>query len=750
MNIVSLAEAKALAISSMKQNRSSERLFRLACSKFEIAIQATPDNLATLNTFADFLIEYAIRNPYREENMKEFYRAFEKYKTTKNYEKIYHLAVQLQDLKHLGNFREEISIRCYECIYHGLLSQRNQLWIDSLLGWGKILLSQARILHSIEKYKEAGRKFKEALLEENILKYKKEFEILTEKLLKNKEFQEQDHYLSILFEIYYNNKNLSTTNNNTSTDNNQNQYQNQNHHFLKCFDSSWCFDCDLISYSFLCLLIHNIPIKQLRLSGCKHLVQKQLNNLIRLQNSCFTEIELKNHPYVDDTVIQTIYNCCSESLTSLDVSGCTKIKEQGFTLIGRFTLLKHLNITNCLHTNEFINMFSISFSEIQSFQMSGCDYYIKRGKNDRTGKFITGLHDCRFIEYLNVSNLSNLEDISNLSSFPSLTNLDISKTNVKSLEPLGKNNHSKFQILNLSRNKNLDFNSVIGFLECSDSMSSLRKLDIRNCKFDNSHINFIATKCLHITHLHFCTSNVLCFDSLKLIFTNLTQLKELFITRVPMIEEVLNSLPFLDLPDLTKLSLIECNLEKSVSKIASCSNLQFLNLSKNREIYEEAFRDILISCPKISHLDISSCIRLTDNTIENIGSNLRFLESLIISKGQCYTNLNSLQHCLLLRTLNAEDCKQVVELDDLLEKVNLCEINVRGCTLSDSFLTSAQNCPSLAVLKICFTGAKISNRTKENFKEYLNSNSSLRVEPNPLRSASVSGLASRVGFRDTR
>ena len=309
MNIISLAEAKALAITSMKGDLGSERLFRLACSKFEIAIQATPDSILSLNTYADFLVEYASKNirinndnnnnnsnssNSNNNNIRLFNLAFEKYKTTKNYLKIYELTNILQNIPYNTEERDELILKCYESICEGISDKLNPLWSKSILSWGNCLVLQAKRTNNIELYEEAGKKYRLSFLEPSIL----------DKSLQNIYKLSNDLSnidLSILFEIYRCSKKFI------------------------CFDSNWVFKQRLISSQLLNIIVKTFNVKRLLLSKCDHLTSSQLTTIFRNSSNLLEEIDLSYCGLVDDICLKKINDYFSTSLLNLNISECKKI-----------------------------------------------------------------------------------------------------------------------------------------------------------------------------------------------------------------------------------------------------------------------------------------------------------------------------------------------------------------------------------------------------------------------------------------
>eukprot|EP01094_Clydonella_sp_ATCC50884_P018172 TRINITY_DN330_c1_g1_i1.p1 TRINITY_DN330_c1_g1~~TRINITY_DN330_c1_g1_i1.p1 ORF type:complete len:885 (-),score=219.35 TRINITY_DN330_c1_g1_i1:224-2608(-) len=163
MNVVSVAEAKALSIHAMRSeiHHSGERLFNLAKSKFERAYRATPDNTTILNDFARMLWSYA----FKEEGRPMFEclsQAFEKLCMAKNYRAICDMTDELLErLPSRMLERAELLQLAHECFSY--IERNGAASPEWLLKWGDVLLERAHMKHSDEGYAEAGKHFREAI-----------------------------------------------------------------------------------------------------------------------------------------------------------------------------------------------------------------------------------------------------------------------------------------------------------------------------------------------------------------------------------------------------------------------------------------------------------------------------------------------------------------------------------------------------------------------------------------------------------
>merc|ERR1712137_1168416 len=666
MNIISLAEAKALAIASMKQNRSSERLFRLACSKFDIAIQATPGNLETLNAYADFLVKYATRNPNRTDNIILFKRALEKYKTTKNYKKIFALAENLTKSSYFDGDREGVVVNCYETICGGE-AKTDRLCSASLLGLSRILVSQARRLNRPDLYDKAGKRFREALTN-SILQ--KDFKLIRDV---SKQVKWGDTDLAVIFEIH------------------------EQSPQLQCINSTWCYktrDSPKLTAELLCTLVDKFKVKELRLPQCDHLTYLNIIDIIQKPKYSFTVIDISKNTQINDPCISKIAELCSNSLTELNISGCTKITANGLEHLEQCDKLQKLYISHCNSTKNFINSIGFFFRSIQVFHMQDC-----------VDASIQAVHDLEYLEEFNLSGVP-VQSIAQLSSFPKLRIINLSRCSIKSLAPLESLQY--IEELNLHTNPVLDGNSLVNV--CLSS-PNLKKLDIRKCKLiTDSQIDEITTHCQGLTHLYISKTAQISPCSAASIFRNLHNLEELYIKHIHL-EAALEE--GFDFPNMRSLSLIDAGLKSSVSKLARCEKLEELDLSNNKDLTEDSFNEIILRC-NIKRLNISNCLRLSDTVIDTIGKNLRCLEVLNISHVQLFCNLNPLGNCRMLVRLIAEECGQLRDMNDILNRCYLTELNVRGCSmLLKEFLDNVLKCKSLRTFTL--GNNKISNTNVDEF-----------------------------------
>jgi hypothetical protein len=159
MNIVSYAEGMSLYLASRQEGGNcSRRLFRLAESKFDGAVRSTPDNLSTLNTYADVLRDRAA-SCEDEDSLGLYSKAFEKYRMARNWAAVAGLGHHLVDgyARHWRCQDEVLRLAsaCFEAAAESAGSA-GELGRRSL---GRVMVTRAALRHDAALYAEAGAVF---------------------------------------------------------------------------------------------------------------------------------------------------------------------------------------------------------------------------------------------------------------------------------------------------------------------------------------------------------------------------------------------------------------------------------------------------------------------------------------------------------------------------------------------------------------------------------------------------------------
>lgn len=134
---------------------SGRRLFRLAESKFDSAVESTPDNEATLNTFAQVLREHAARETH-EDSMAQYAKALEKFRMARNWEAIGALGHHLIDtFSHHWRDQDAILELASSC-FSLLSAVAPELGQRSL---GRVMVTRAALRRDDALYAAAGSLF---------------------------------------------------------------------------------------------------------------------------------------------------------------------------------------------------------------------------------------------------------------------------------------------------------------------------------------------------------------------------------------------------------------------------------------------------------------------------------------------------------------------------------------------------------------------------------------------------------------
>jgi hypothetical protein len=163
MNIVSYAEGMSLYLASKQEaGNCGRRLFRLAESKFDGAVRSTPDNVNTLNTYADVLRDRAARSE-DEDSLSLYAKAFDKYRMGRNWAAVAALGHHLVDgyARH-WRFQDEmlkLASACFESVV-SIDGAVGELGRRSL---GRVMITRAALRHDAALYIHAGEVFRQDL-----------------------------------------------------------------------------------------------------------------------------------------------------------------------------------------------------------------------------------------------------------------------------------------------------------------------------------------------------------------------------------------------------------------------------------------------------------------------------------------------------------------------------------------------------------------------------------------------------------
>ena len=671
MNIITLAEAQALAIAALKDGRDSERLFRLACTKFETAIQATPDSSQSLSDYAEFLVSYA--RVHQGGNLDQYKLAFEKFKTAHNYAEISRLAAEVRQIspRFIGaSERFELLQDCYDAILKGREWEQSDHSIDlplltrTLIDWGYLLVAKARHRKDLGMYEDAGSKFCEAMEQECLTEYDA-IRVVAPHLTKRE--------LAVAFELLVQSPSL------------------------EAIDLTHCFRPNLMTGNLLFLLMSSFLVNSLRLVGYSHPI-RELCQAMNARPGGLVTLNLRQCPTVNDECLRAIRDYCSTSLTSLDIANCCHVTAEGLEQLSHFTNLTRLDIAGCQGANDLIANAPRTFPDLRSLRLAGCD--------DLTEKSLESLARCEQLRWLDISRLSITE-----LGFTQLQVLNVTGCKeLKSLRLLTCQGLREFRARNCYELDSISIEFV------GTSSDNLKLLDLYGChQITDSTLTAITSKHTALTRLDL-NCNKLTPAAVVSALQKLPILEHLTIANLLMDPELCSLQETgIGLPKLKTLSLTNTHLKSSITCFVGCTKLETLILSRNSELGHEALCTMLNGCERLQRLELSCCIRLTDATLSKAVANLSQLKRLNLGGSQgnatgLYCKIApSLVQLRELEELSLQNCEHLValELQEILENCHYLRVlDLSGCRhIDESILPLLENC--LELTEVTLEGTKI-------------------------------------------
>eukprot|EP01037_Dinobryon_pediforme_P020071 gene20071-20608_t len=155
------------------------------------------------------------------------------------------------------------------------------------------------------------------------------------------------------------------------------------------------------------------------------------------------------------------------------------------------------------------------------------------------------------------------------------------------------------------------------------------------------------------------------------------------------------------------------------SLTSCCSNLRYINLSRNLQITDASIAAIVSQCPNIIDINIFGCKALTDKSIHAISSHCSALRTVNLRKCENITD-NSIvslaENCQHLQNITLNDCKNI---SNVVRKVAEYRRNLLSMSIfnffnklsDDSVMKVAYCCPMLEAFKIgnCIDNSNISD-----------------------------------------
>eukprot|EP01035_Chromulina_nebulosa_P028683 gene28683-37909_t len=165
-----------------------------------------------------------------------------------------------------------------------------------------------------------------------------------------------------------------------------------------------------------------------------------------------------------------------------------------------------------------------------------------------------------------------------------------------------------------------------------------------------------------------------------------------------------------------------CQLMSDVvltSLTSCCTNLRYINLSRNLQITDASIAAIVSQCPNIIDINIFGCKALTDKSVHAISANCLGLRTVNLRKCENITDssiVSLAENCQQLQNITLNDCKNI---SNVVRKVaeyrrNLLSMSIFNFfnKLSDeSLLKVAYCCPKLEAFRIgnCIDNSNISD-----------------------------------------
>jgi len=692
MNIISLAEARALAISALKGERDSERLFRLACSKFEVAIRATPDNTESLNLYGNFLIDFARRHSQQSDNLPLYELAFEQFHTSRSFEKLFELTAAMHEVPLRRRLSpagyDALFNRCYQTLYTEESKEKGNLdfFGKALLEWGHTLVLQARRTNDVDVYKQAGAKFREGLVTQ--IRPEETAKPIVPVLNKL-----TDAEIAVFFEL------------------------TKKHPKLDYIDLGCCFRSRFVTPKLLGLLSGRFTVQGLQLTGNESNPTNLLTGFFK-NRTRITTLILSNCGLTDRS-LDEIREHCAGSLRKLDISGNKKLTPKGFAHLAKCSKITDLNISHCTGAPAFVGMLYQYFRQLEVLNLSSADIPVPTLNG--------GLHPCNTLRHLDVSGLS-MESLAPLGDCSGLQSINVSRCNkLKSLDLRGAKQ------LETIRAKDCSDLSGASLRAISDFTKQLKSLDLYGCQLITADdILYVAKSHPTLTSLRVGKSRRLEAPTVADALGELRDLQQLSVSNVKQLEKEIPALfeKGQSFPALQSLNMIGVDLSRSIAHFCDCHQLREVDLSHNRDLDHSSFVKFVNGCPEIRKLKLIGCINLTDDTLEVIGEKLSHLRHLTISEAKTdsrnrkgkqatmkFSDISGLSNLRELQQLQMENCSFVTSTG-LCRVLGGCrclqELNINGCSLvNESILGSLRDCRSLELL--AFEGTKISKQDRDAF-----------------------------------
>lgn len=709
MNIISLAEANALAIQAMDRLEDMlrkagsapafhhDRLFSLAMSKFEQAIRSTPDNTTMLNHYASVLEKLALlKSAAGQESFLYFERSFERYNVARNWEGLMRLGETLCRLVPRWDEREKFPALANKCYME--VTQSDSLRSDPFRRWGDVLVKSAAVLGNGRWIALAGSKYRRAIELQPMMDFS---------------------WISSWHHVL-NDEELATTI--------ELLHQNQQ----TILRSTDCADPLLISDNLIVQVALHLKgsLKQVCLSSCPDLTDEAV---VALASYC-SSIEVLNLSGCCKITDKSIANVADlPHLRNLDVSNCLSLSSLAFKYVAsKCVHLAYLNVASCDFQNSFIgHLNGFGSSWLRSLNLSGL-----RIQPEAWCRAVSRM-SLNYLEEINLSGCGDITDqclailapkasnlrIVNLGECTALTDTalflvgqscprvevlnirDCVKLTGRSVAYLGSF-FMKLRELHLHNCDKLfsDLQQLSFYVQ--NNAKGLQKLSCDNTPLDDSAVGVLAAHCSKLSHLSLSFTKI-SSRSVSLVANSNRHLEMVDLADCSIHDPAIISLASFCFASLRSLRLAGCHeiTDKAAAALHSCSLLENLDLSQCSMISERGIHAIVSGAIYLKHLNLNECRNVTDAAVDHVGAFLHGLQTFHAERCMLLARIGPLGHgCPQLREIHVRNSENIGDEGiESLGKLKLLRLlDIGNCRhVSDGLLGVLQSdsgCPALVEL----------------------------------------------------
>ena len=427
-------------------------------------------------------------------------------------------------------------------------------------------------------------------------------------------------------------------------------------------------------------------------------------NLEKILDPSITRISLVNCKSVRNSTCSLIAQTCP-NLKSISLSDCINITSEGIVQIARScTELESIDLEGCCNIDDVaVRELSLCCPQLVSVNFAGC---------------------------LNITN-ETLKELSRACT--NIENLSLKKC-VQISDPVFEELGNKLRNLDLSECNQITDNAVLSISRKSERLTSL-KLSGKQITDKSVHQVAISSPNLRELELNGCENisdytiqclargcpelNSLCLSSCKNITLaafqpnyNVNSNPSTPVYSSPFSPSFMagnsptpsfNNLQYLDLTLCVNVT------DEALDNIADrCPNLLELNLSSCEGITDKGLTCLVKKCRNIQSLYLYRCIRITDDAIVQVANHCRSLKKLSLRNCNItdYSILQLTKHCHEITDLDLSSCDKLTDESisqisvglPLLESLSLEEISL----LTDNSISTLLACSRIHTLKLAY------------------------------------------------